>query len=89
MYLFAEGDSLGVYQEILRYKLRELQRPLNIVSFDAANSSTVTYFKEVAQETGGRFELCSLFVNCDSFEKRLDYKTSLSGTVVARSGGKL
>ncbi|XP_076807901.1 von Willebrand factor A domain-containing protein 3B-like isoform X2 [Clavelina lepadiformis] len=55
VYLFAEGDSCEMSKELLRQKLAESPHPLHTISFNAAKSATITFLKELAAQTSGRF----------------------------------
>eukprot|EP00795_Rhopilema_esculentum_P000270 gene270-9918_t len=61
VYLFTEGNASVSSQELLKRKLKECGKQLNVVSFNCKDPATITFLKSLTKIGGGRFHAFSVF----------------------------
>eukprot|EP00794_Sanderia_malayensis_P007171 gene7171-7977_t len=61
VYLYTEGSASDTSREIFKRKLNECGKQLNVVSFNCAKPSTLSFLTSVSKIGGGRFHAFSMY----------------------------
>ncbi|CAH1777455.1 unnamed protein product [Owenia fusiformis] len=77
VYLFTEGQSVDGSRELLKERIKNKSEsvqvrggpmPLHVVSYNCSDPTTISFLKQIAAVTGGRFHAYAVIMEMDSYE---------------------
>ncbi|CAG5130703.1 unnamed protein product [Candidula unifasciata] len=86
VYLYTEGTSVNDGREILKHKVLVTKNsvPVHVVSFNCDCPETITFLREFAESTNGRFHAYAVVMDLDAYETKSGDGTTNRANIILK-----